>query len=346
MAFDYAEWVDAMLEHSRPSAGDEWTAECPFCHVFGSFYVNCSEEKRGPWVCFKCDERSNSIIRLIAHVEDITPAEVRAMMMKANAEFRRRETTETLSERIRAIREPEELGELDFFHEDEVIGSGPPELIPIWDGKAWNVPTYLTRRGYKRETLRLWDVGYCERGYYAHRVIIPIDCPNGRSFTARDLTGEQQPRYLNPKGMDHRRLLYGWKQTSIHSDFILAEGPFDAMKLDQHGFPAMAVGGKVLSGEQLGMLFARPDSASVTVMFDPGATMEAYNVAAQLVTHFKYVYVATLSGEIDPGASTRNQARRAHGKAIRFTGERAPRVLEAVKKSKEKLQEIYEVKKS
>ncbi len=346
--FDILEWVDAMVDGARPSAGHEWTATCPFCSEFGGFYVNTDPEGKGPWVCFKCRERSRSIYGLVAHVEGITLTEARAFVIQQKIEFRRRETTTTLLDRIQAIRSPESLEDLDLLADD---GAGaeeslPSGFVPVWDGKRWRVPTYLTDRKFKRSILRKWGVGYCQRGffneqYFGHRVIIPIACPNGRSFTGRDLTDEQMPKYLNPKGHDHSRLLIGWDQAPERGDFTLVEGPTDAMKLDQHGFPSMGVGGKVLSAIQLAMLFTRPSDASATVLFDPEALAEAYEVAAKLVTHFNYVFVARLPDGIDPGKSTRKQASKAHASASRFRGERGPRTLAVVEAARRKLQGKY-----
>lgn len=342
MAFDVAEWVDANLTRARPSAGDEWTAECPFCEVFGGFYVNCAEDGKGPWVCFKCGERSRTIVRLVAHVEDLNPAEARAMVMRDAMEFRRKESPVTLLERIRGLRESDDLSDLDLLSDDDGSDTElPREFIPVWDGKRWRVPTYMTKRKFKRATLRAWGVGFCQSGYFHHRVIIPLDCPNGRSFTARALEADVEPRYLNPPGADHAKLLFGWKHSPIHSDFCLAEGPLDAMKLWQHGLPAMAFGGKVLSSHQLGMLFTRPSGASVCVMLDPEAQVEALDVASQLVTHFEYVYVAKLPDGVDPGASTKAIAMRAHAKATRYTGARGARTLLAVENARRKLAERY-----
>ncbi len=354
-AFDIQEWADAMLDGARPSAGDEWTATCPFCDAFGGFYVNTDPEGKGPWVCFKCGERSMSIYKLVAHVEDITMAEARALVMKHRVEFRRRESTTTLLERIQAIRSPEGLEDIDLLAEDdnddqEVLPSG---FTPVWDGKRWRVPTYLTKRKFKRVTLHKWGVGYVQRGWYrygsgdgdvqffGHRVIIPIVCPNGRSFTGRDLTDVQEPKYLNPVGRDHSRLLIGWDQCPARGDFTLVEGPTDAMKLDQHGFPSMGIGGKVLSAIQLAMLFTRPADASVTVLFDPEALSEAYATGGKLLAHFSYVFVAQLPVGTDPGKSTRRQASKAHATAARFKGERGLRTIALVEATRQKLQQKY-----
>lgn len=341
MSFDILEWVDANIERARPSAGDEWTGECPFCGRYGGFYINTDLEKLGPWVCFKCDERSNSAVRLIAHVEDITPHEAKTLLLRSKIEFRRKETTTSLLERIKAIRGVEDLDAIDLLLEDKVEGELPSEFIPVWDGKRWRVPTYMTKRGYKRSVLKAWGVGFCNGGRYARRVVIPLVCPNGHSFTARDLTDEQMPKYLNPKGVDHRRLLFGWDRVPLSADFALVEGPLDAMKNDQHRLWSMAIGGKVLHAEQLNMLFKRPSDAAVTVMLDPEAMKEAFNVAAQLMVHFERVYVAELPEDVDPGDSTKAIAHKANGDASKYAGEREKRVRAAIKNAWTNLQKRF-----
>lgn len=340
MPFDMAEWVESNLDKARPSAGSEWTAECPWCGRYGGFYVNVDPEGRGPFVCFKCNTRSKSIVDLVAYVEDIEPHEARALIARSTIEFRRKETTTSLLERVHALRTVVDLDSLDLLRE-ETSTELPQEFIPVWDGKRWRVPVYMTERGFTREVQARWGVGFCERGRYQQRVIIPMRCPNGRSFTARDVTGEQEPKYLNPKGIDHRRLVFGWDLVPMTSDFTMVEGPLDTMKLDQHGIPAFGVGGKVLHMEQLNMLFTRPANVEVTVMLDPEAALEAMNVAAQLVVHFTNVRLAQLPDGVDPGASTRRIAHFTHAKAKPFRGERGPRVIEAVKRSRDKLQKRY-----
>jgi hypothetical protein len=345
-AFSVLDWVDANLDGARPSAGDEWTATCPYCGEFGGFYINTDPEKQGPHTCFKCKEKSGSVTKLIAHVEDITLFEARALVMSRTMEFRRAESTESLLDRIRAIRSPDSLDDLDLLADDtEESEPLPREFIPVWNGKRWRIPTYLTRRGFKRNLLRKWNIGFCQTGYFAHRIIIPFKCPNGESFTARDLSGEQEPKYLNPSGVDHARLLIGWDQVPPRGDFVLVEGPTDAMKLDQHGSPAMAVGGKVLSASQLSMLFQRPEDSSVTVMFDPEALAEAYSVAQRLCTHFTYVFIATLPAGVDPGSATAKQARRSLGKAKRYRGERAPKVAAVIAAMRENVDKKYGARK-
>ncbi len=335
MAFDYVDYVESNLDKARPSAGHEWTAVCPACKKFGGFYVNCAspseDDKAGRWVCFKCDAKGKTFAGLIAIVEDIEYSEAAKIIFKTGVEFRRRETTETLRTRIEGLRAREES--LDW---DKAWGDGktqeelPAEFIPVWNGKRWDVPDYLSDRKFYRETLRDWGVGYCMRGKYAGRAVIPFECPNGKSFTARDMTGEQEPRYLNPTGIDHGRLLYGWDKVPLGSDFSLVEGPLDAMKFNQHGIPALGCGGKTLRLDQLLLLFRRPARVRVTVMFDPEELLAPIGAAEQLITRFRNLFIGKLPDGEDPGSSSRKIAREAMRSASAFDGNRTGRVFGAL----------------
>lgn len=343
MAFDYVDWVETHLEKARPSAGGEWTAVCPDCGKFGGFYVNTDpdHEHGGSFVCFKCDFKGRSFPALIAKVEDIEYSEARRVLLKESVAFRRRETADTLKDRIKSIRKTAELDWETAWAGDQIDAELPKEFTPVWDGKRWRVPDYMTDRGFYRETLRDWKVGYCARGFFGGRVIIPFECPNGKSFTARDLTGKQEPKYLNPKGVDHARLLYGWPFVPINSDFALVEGPLDSMKFNQHGIPALGCGGKVLSTPQLSMLFKRPPHVRVVVMYDPEEATAPYAAAEQLITRFRNLFIGKLPLGTDPGASKRKVAREAMAEAKPFDGNRNGRVFAMVSASRDKLSKRF-----
>lgn len=359
MSYDYKEWITDNLERAKPSAGDEWTATCPSCGKYGGFYLNTDSEGDGPFVCFKCEFSGKHFARLVAEVEGCTYSQALQHMYKNAVTFRRKDTAEGLLERIKALRDRGEADATsdvwDSMESARVDVELPRSMLtPVWDGKTWRVPQYMTDRHFQREVLRDWGVAFCNRGFWkapraerpqwwGGRVIIPIECPNGRSFTGRDLTDEQEPKYLNPTGADHAQLLIGWKHVKLGADFALVEGPLDAMKLFQWGIPALAFGGKALSSAQLNMLFQHPESTSITVMLDPDAQANAYNVATQLKLRFKHVFVAVIpptdkhGRKLDPGAATRKQAHQWYDDAPEFTGTRGEgamaRIRDALAKS-------------
>lgn len=332
--FDIESWVEANLERARKSGGQEYTAVCPSCGEGpGRFYVNV---ETGAFLCFKCDDfRSKRIWALIAHVEGITIAQARAEALRDNIRFvrRRKAPLASLADQVMGLRDRE-------ANEDEtgrVAAELPRGYVPVYkDGRRrlYMRPAYLKQRGVKRATCRAFNLGYCAPGewypnesadprqYIGGRIIIPIVSPTGYSWSARDMTGDQEPKYLNPLGADHRRLLHGWDQMEVGSDVVLVEGPMDVISLYQHGIPALAILGKELNKEQLGLLCKKPVDAAITILLDPEEAEAPYKVAQELTARFSDIFIASLPDGVDPGDATRKQAWRAWDNAEHYTGER------------------------
>ncbi len=305
MAFEIREYLEAHLGRCRDSKPPEVTAECPSCDEYGAFYANSVS---GAFVCFKCDFRGRSIVALIAHIEDIPWREARARVFRESVQLRRRGDIFTLKNRIDAIR-PEAMEE-EPDEPEKVAVPLPRGFRPCYSKRfGWSVPKWLTRkRGIKRETAKAWGMGWCRVGKYAQRLIIPIRCPNGESWTARDMTGEAKQKYMNPWDADHSKLLIGWHCTPLTGDLVLCEGPFDAVKLWQHDIPALALGGKNLHENQLDLLRKLDPQTSITVMLDPEELSAPHSVAKKLMSYFPNIFVAKLPDGIDPGDSTLEDA--------------------------------------
>lgn len=349
--FDILAYVESKVERAKRSAGSEMTGLCPACHRYGGFYVNVDS---GSFVCFKCEFKGRSVIRLVAQVEGIDEHEARSLVFRRSVPLRRKSDLITLAERIKLLRPHASAEDVEIAAIDDPL---PSEFRPCYrsvEGKdVWELPPYLKDRGIKSRTIRAWGMGYvskkarhsraclesgeerCIPGCswrFRGRLVIPVSCPNGRSFTARDMTGRQMPRYLNPTGTDFRRLLIGWNTARMTGDIVICEGPLDAVKLWQHSISAVALGGKELHDEQLAMLMsAFPSDTVVTIMLDPEEELGPIKVAERLSTHFKHVYIAHLleldsikeRGPLDPGNSTVREAMAAIDNASKWTGARS-----------------------
>ncbi len=351
MKFDLEDWCENHLDGFKPSSRGEITALCPRCEKPEKFYVNVDpdDEHWGRWICFSCDEfRGGTPIPLISEVEGLSWTEARNVVFRGSVNVRRKATPESLTARISGIRESGDgpLGS-DAWVEPaaEIVSQAlPPEYIPCYDPKRkrpWMVPKYLKQRGYKKETIKRFGFGFCQAGRYGGRVIIPIKCPNGNSFTARDLRGDQEPKYLNPKEVDHSRLLYGWEQAKPGADTCIVEGGFDVAMMHQHGFQAYGIGGKHLSEEQLKLLRTLPRSTRFTVMLDPEEVEKAFETATMLLTVFKHVRIAELPPGTDPGSSSKKVKQRAYRDAESFSGGRGSRTRRLVSKTANALADIY-----
>jgi DNA primase len=217
-------------------------------------------------------------------------------------------------------------GESEEEEPKKVEISLPKTFVPCWKEnrrRQWIVPKWLTKdRGVTRETAKEWGLGFVRIDrLYANRLIIPIDCPGGSSFTARDMTGRGKPKYLNPSGISQSRLLFGWNVLPMVGYVILCEGPFDAVKLWQYSFPALALGGKELHEAQFQMLCgAFSKGTKMIVMLDGEEKAASVKVAAKLRVRFNNTRIASLPYGKDPGELSRKVIRRAIRESKKYTG--------------------------
>ena len=319
IAVDVRELVFEHLDGVRESSGDELTAVCPWCgRPPEHFYINGIT---GRYICFGCNEKGGSVAGVIAEVMGIPILSVQRMLIKRSVKFgtpRRKEEPRGLLNRVRALRghESDDDEEVDF--------ELPSEFVQVFDGHKWRMPTYLLERGFTRRAARRFGVGFCSSGRYVGRIVLPIVCPAGRSFTARDTTGYQKRKYINPPDAKHGRLLYGWYEADDsrlnQAVRVIVEGPLDVMRLWQYGLRAYGIFGNRISPGQLALLRSWPRSTIVVVMLDPGEEEGAAQVAQQSAILFPEVRIGRLPGGVDPGASTRVQALAAVVRSEKFEG--------------------------
>lgn len=204
---------------------------------------------------------------------------------------------------------------------------------------------YLHQRGLQPESIEKFGLGYAPQGWdgllkflqtkgvspqegleagvlmekdgrffdrFRHRVTFPIQDPLGRTvaFTARALSAEDSPKYLNsPETALFKKslLLYGYPQAraAIRETrrAVVVEGLFDVIALHQLGFSeAVAVLGSSLSSEQAHLL-KRADASELYLSFDADeagrkATLQSVNLE---ITRSFLIYAVLLEGGKDPG---------------------------------------------
>lgn len=300
--FDFTDYVEINLNKVRPSGGDELVCECLFCSKPQHLYIN---RDTGDYICFSCDERGRGLVGIVAEVEGITEREAKRLIFRESVNFRRRKRGVTVDEAV-AVAKSKFQEVLDSRRPLPVDNALPDEFVPVWDGKRYRLPAYLASRGVTREKAREWGLGYCKRGKYGQRVVFPVRCPNGRSFVARDITGESELKYTGPRGAQHSRLVYGYHTLVPGRPVVVVEGPMDVLAIDRHGFPVVGLFGKNVSDEQV-MLLHKAGVEDVVVLLDPEEVEGRRKVASALLGAFR-VRVGVLPDGVDPGDSTKDQA--------------------------------------
>jgi DNA primase len=134
---------------------------------------------------------------------------------------------------------------------------------------------YGLNRGLTPTTIQRFGAGIClSRGTFAGRYVIPLHDAQGRlvGYAGRSVNGTD-PKYLFPSGKNGFRkshLLFNLHRV-LQGDprddrIILVEGFFDCMKVQQAGYPCVALLGSTLSKEQEQLLCQH--FSHVVLLFD------------------------------------------------------------------------------
>lgn len=116
---------------------------------------------------------------------------------------------------------------------------------------------YLLNKGYKKDTLKYFDIGYCRYGELANRIVFKIDAPDGTiiSLSGRSVDGSE-PKYHIIYETDKSETLYGISKINKQDNYIIVvEGFKSVLSLYQWGFKSVvAVMGSDISDEQIKLL--------------------------------------------------------------------------------------------
>lgn len=279
----FQEWAGKLTRYD--GTAQEMRTDCPWCGR-DKLYVNTV---KGVFFCQRCRE-TGPASKLVAKVDGLTSEEASRRLQGAPSDADGLRAALTL-----AGRPGGPLGD-----EGPVFHPLPPGFAPCFNGHWWRVPPYLDApmpggRGLSDEAIIRHGLGYCEEGRYRDRVVVPvIDGPH-RTFLARIMgkpsdfawtkssTGEliTPHKYMTPPAAGLSRLLYWLAHYPKGSHLIVVEGVFDAIRLIELGFRAVASFGKHLSAWQHRLL-VEAEPRSVTFLRDAGAESDAWAEALAL----------------------------------------------------------------
>ena len=315
---DRADIVDVVRERvpSLTKRGTDWVACCPFhSEKTPSFHVSPA---RQTWHCFGACAEGGNVISFVMKADGLTfPQAVEQLAKRYGIEFYeaqesneerdrrlKREAMWALNERAASyyaerLNSPEGKRALEYaverFGEEYVRDAG----LGWADGGKSTFTDWAMARGESIELLLETNLVGCnkERGYYydffRDRLLFPIRDRAGhvQGFTARDLTGENDCKYLNSKESEayHKKeSVFGidaaWREGSRQELFYLVEGAPDAAKMQAVGIMnAVAPLGGAWTKEQLALLKRAADCLCFINDADPPKNGEQYGTGIQYV---------------------------------------------------------------
>mgnify|MGYP006403030089 FL=1 len=270
------------------TSGDEQLFFCPYCkHHKKKLSVNVDKNFFKCWIC---DTSGRSIRRLVRRF----------------GSFQQLQEWDKLS------------GKTDVSTFDDVFDfkytpdplqriSLPDEFATLtgrdYPVSAKHAKSYLENRGVTKEDIVRWKIGYCVRGAYEGRIVVPSFDEEGyvNYFVARAYDNNWR-KYMNPslsKDMVFNHLYIDWS-----SDVVLTEGVFDAIKAGPNSIPLL--GSTLRENSKLFQEIVKNDAA-IFVALDPDAEKKSLRMIKNLLTYGIETYKIDVSGYEDVGEMTKEE---------------------------------------
>ena len=109
---------------------------------------------------------------------------------------------------------------------------------------------YFEGRKITKKSIEKFSLGYSEK---QDMVTIPVQSPDGMTigFVARTIEGKE---FKNTPGLPKSKILFNLHRIKTSSRVYVLESSFDAIRVDQVGFPAVATLGANVSSSQIELL--------------------------------------------------------------------------------------------
>lgn len=273
--------VESVIGKGRKTAKSNYAFFCPFCgHKKTKLEINLETNEKGEnqWHCWACDVKGKTIESLFKRLKV---------------------SSDKLFELRTYMRE--ESGEMQGKTIDKRVLSLPKEFISLQKEDPTNIyytqaMYYLRKRGISIEDIIKYNIGYCEKGKYANKIIIPSYDQAGmlNYFIARSFEKDPIRKYDAPS-CDKNKII-GFENTiNWNVPVILCEGAFDAIAIKRNVIPLF---GKIIP-VALKYKLIESHIKTVYIALDKDAIKTSLKYAQELVDLGKEVYLLDLEGK-DP----------------------------------------------
>jgi len=273
-------------------SGEEHLFACPFCkHYKKKLSINLKKNKFKCWVC---DTSGNSLLYLFkryGNVQQLT------QWKKLNNITDFSEINDKL-EHLFDKPESKPLPKLNL----------PKEFISLankdFSLAQKGAKSYLTKRRISKSDILYWKIGYCPKGQYGERLIIPSFDLRGNVnyFIARAYNGNWK-KYLNPE-VSKNEIIFNELYVDFKKPIILVEGVFDAVVVGENSIPIL--GSTLKESTRLFQKIIKNNS-TVYMALDPDATRKTNAIIEKLLRYGIKVYTIDISGFKDVGEMTKEE---------------------------------------
>jgi len=244
--------LDTALGVGSSLKGNEQAHHCPFCNQHNKKLQIYLDTHR--WHCWVCDSKGRSIAGLLRKLN----VDVRDLS-KVKDIYGDEPEYDPKEEFVVKLQLPKEFKQLYFK---------PTGLFNPLYNKAIH---YLKERGISKADIMKYNIGYCEDGLYAGRVIIPSYDESGdlNYFVARSFYDDEKMKYKNPPVS--RDVIVFENQINWNEPITLVEGVFDSFSVKRNVIPLL---GKFLLSKLKNKIMER-GVKDITIMLDSDAVEDS-----------------------------------------------------------------------
>ena len=267
---------------------DEYLFFCPFCkHHKRKMSINISKNSYKCWVC---DTRNRNIYSLVKRVGDSFHKQKWLNLTNVVEISKFEELFKVQEKEVR-------LQRIDLpFEYMFLAGKNMPKPATA------ALDYLLDDRELDRSDIFKWKIGYCDKGKYRNRIIIPSFDNDGycNYFVARSYTGDWMS-YKNPpvsKNIIFNELMLDWEEP-----IVLVEGVFDAIKADN----AIPLLGSTLDTQSLLFNKLLQTKPTVYLALDNDAEKKSLTLIKNMILYGLDVYKIDTSGYEDVGSMSKKE---------------------------------------
>lgn len=317
-AFDVERYVLDTHPDAQRSNGN-LVVQCPRCekHKFWVLTVDRGDDARaGAWRCFApdCSDAGNGALSLVRRLEDCDTFAALELVNKFQ------KGNQPLID-LRRLVEERLAGEVEVWDDRDHRVPLPDEFVACASRASGSFPAYFRERGIGPKKAARYGLGWCEDGYFANRLVVPVKSGGDVAFFVARWMATSPPKCagkylpckrcggveahkklkktLYPKGARPGRYLFNYDRARHCQTIRIVEGVFDAVHV---GKSAVATFGTSLSQYQLELLM-RTAAAEITIMWDRDAIDKARALALRLSDLWR-VRVVELPDDRDPDEHT------------------------------------------
>ena len=269
-------YIENLLGKGSPRARDNYAFHCPFCnHRKPKLEVKMATDENGknPWECWVCTTRGRTIKSLLRQLK--VPRD-------------------TAIEILRHVRKGEKV-----YYEENTVVKLPEEFQPLFSASHQSVIAnklrkYLYGRGLNDVDFIRYNIGYCTKGEYEGRLIVPsYDENNQLNYFVGRTYENSFIKYKNPPSS--KDIIIFENTINWNKPIVLVEGVFDAMAVRRNAIPIL---GKNIAPRLLKKIITS-ELKDIYIALDKDALKRAISFSEKFLKMGKKVYLVELDDK-DP----------------------------------------------